>query len=335
MKSHNLSGMLKSPLLLLCILIIGNMTISCSEESLTPNKKEEPGEKVYRGFVNIESQTELDAFASEKYDRIDGGFMLIGNSIANMEGLNTIKEIEGDIYILGTSLVNIDGLRNTNILEDSFIEVINNPLLEDLNGFEGITSSIVSIEMRGNPNIKDISGLRNISAITYFLQISETDYLADLDALSGIQNAIEYVIITENSALEDIGGLGNIPRIKNFSFSVNNAITSFTSLPSLMEVEYLVIAGNESLQNIDGLAQLHTALDLTVQGNSSLKNLNGFMNLENVHEGNVRITDNTSLQDFCGLGLLASVQTNGFNIARNYYNPTKEEIQNGNCAVQE
>lgn len=323
---------------LLKICLVLSLIYSCSaDESLqgTENQPEEQStEKIHQGFVELQSQAEVDDFADEAYTKVNGNFMLIGSTITNIDELSSLKEINGDIYVLGTGLENIDGLKNVNSKEGIYMEVINNKDLMNLDGFQSITVTIESIEIRGNTKLNSIEGIKNISGINYFLGISDTDGLTDLDALSGIENELDYVSITNNKSLIDTRGMGNIPFIKDFFFAQNYAIVSLNGLEHLEEVGELSINRNQNLKNINGLANIVSATGFDIHDNPSLENLDGLSNLEYLSGGRASMNSNISLKDFCGLSLLSSVSNSLYDIQHNYYNPTKEDIENGDCRIE-
>ena len=117
----------------------------------------------------------------------------------------------------------------------------------------------------------------------------------------------KYMIISNNKGLENIN-FGSLKTCTNLDLSYNN---------------YLL--------NIDSLSSLETCSNIDITDNPRLENLNGLVNLKQV-EGTIRIVRNNSLRNFCGLTLLASLYPTEFVIVNNYYNPTKDDIKNGNCS---
>lgn len=290
-------------------------------------------EKIFNGYVNIQSQAQLETFASNNYDRVNGTVQLIGATIVNTNNLSSIKFIEGDLYILGTNLENIDGFTNTNISNDANIQIINNPNLKNLNGLRSITNRLRNIDIFENRLINNIDGLINISNVTNIINISDTEYLTNLNGLAGIKNPVNHLTIRSNAGIVNTDGLSNIPKITSFSFINNDLVTSLSNMSSLVEINEFFLDNNDKLENINGLIKLETSRKLTIQNNVSLKNLNGLIKLRNVDNGNMNIIGNTSLRDFCGLGLIATISTVGYNIRDNFYNPNKDDIKNGNCSI--
>jgi len=329
------------------VLVIFILTISCSKSedpNEDPDSTQDQGseipepsvdEKVYQGFVNLSSQNEVDKFGENQYDKINGGIMLIGNSIVNSDTLESIKHIEGNIHIIGTALENINGFKNAEVSHGIHIEVINNSDLTNIEGFQNFDANLESLTIRGNQSLSSITGVNNISKITYYLEVSDTESLTDLEPLSEIEFDLSYFTINDNKALSSIPHLKNITRIEDLSITNNNQLVSINSFDNLQESKSFSIYSNNILKSIDGFSNLKSASNITIKDNPKLENLNGLVSLEYLHDGYLRITTNTSLKDFCGLTLLSSSDISGFNIRDNLYNPTKEDIINGDCKKED
>lgn len=291
-------------------------------------------QKIFNGHINIETQAELETFASNNYDRVNGSIMLIGNTITNTQNLKSIKFIDGDLLVLGTSIKDIDGFANVNLANDATIKIVNNQNLENLNGLQNITNKLMNLDISINPLINNIDGLINISNVTNQINISDTKHLTNLNGLIGIKNPVKFLSISNNEAIVDTDGLSNIPAISSFSFTNNDLVTSLNNMSNLIEISSdFFLDRNDKLENINGLSELVVCKELTIQNNVSLKNLDGLVKLKEVNDGNMRISGNTSLRDFCGLSLISTISVVGYNIRDNFYNPTKDDIKNGNCSI--
>lgn len=321
-----------------CTLILLFFTLTyCSKSNNdpvnTPDVEPAPTEKIHYGDLIINSQGELDNFGAEKYDKIKGGVFLQGLSINNTSGLSTVKFIDGDISVLETNVENLDGFSNASIPEGKFVFVIGNPNLTQLNGLKSISGVLTNLNIYNNPLVNNIDGLKNISGVTNELTISDTKHLNNLNGLSGLNQPLNRVIISKNSELTDTNGLSNIPSIESFYFTRNEAITSLNGLSNLVSIGICYIDDNTNLENIDGLAQLTNCGSLNIRYNSALLNLDGLAKLNANGDGTLNIYENSALADLCGLSLLASSAKYYFNISYNFYNPTKEDIINGNCSM--
>lgn len=310
-------------------------------------------ERIYNGSILLQSQEQLDSFGANKYDRINGTLTLYGSGIVNANSLSSIKFIDGDLLIGATNIENVDWLQNVNLLDDSYIFIEFNNKLKNLNGLQNITARLSNLEIWLNPLLENIDGLKNITNVIGRIYISENYKLKNLNGLSGIKNPLYNVYIIGNLELVNTDGLSNIPKIYEYLSFGRNDLVSSLNFSNLVEAKYIIISDNRGIKNInfgslktctnldlsynnnllniDSFSNLETCSKIGINDNSKLENLNGLVNLKQV-EGSVSISSNSSLSNFCGLTLLASIYPNKFYIGDNYYNPTKDDINNGNCS---
>ena len=115
-----------------------------------------------------------------------------------------------------------------------------------------------------------------------------------------------------NTDVSDIGALNTIERVRGDLFIRGN--------PILTELN-----GLENLKIVEGFL-------MKISLNSNLAKINGFNNLKSIGKM-LLIAQNESLLDFCGL---QNLMKNDFDIeylrSSNGYNPTLEDIVNGNCS---
>jgi hypothetical protein len=99
----------------------------------------------------------------------------------------------------------------------------------------------------------------------------------------------------------------------------------------------LYINGGNSLLNIGGLNKLQTVgRGISVSYIPNLTNLDGLDNLQSV-SGDFTILLNVNLEDLCGIKNLLTHNEGGVDgevfIVNNAYNPTVEDIINGDCSL--
>jgi hypothetical protein len=324
-------------------LVIISLFLSCSDDN-TSNVVSNGGgnqsgnngttDKIYTGFVFLESQGEVNGFASQNYTKIYGNFFINGTSITDISGLSSIKEIYGDLKITNTSLTNLDGLSNlklTKIGDNCSIDIYGNNLLENIDGLKEIDIKITYLQILNNENLINLNGLSNIPEF-YDVLITECPKLTNLNGFLGVDKYIQNFRISR-TGVTDVSGLKHVPSMGYFNFSENDSISSLLGLDNLKQLDHLLLSENDNLIDINGLSGLESCNSLTIQSNDKLMNLDGLMNLNYVNSGSVRVTLNSSLNDFCGLTLLSNTTTMpGFNIWENLYNPTKADIINGSCS---
>ena len=102
------------------------------------------------------------------------------------------------------------------------------------------------------------------------------------------------------------------------------------------------VGGMAELESLTGLNSLQVITGgLFLSSNNHLKRLNGLENLNELGSAHIGVTIfgnaalNPNLRDFCAL---QNVFTNGsygnsININYNYYNPTVQDIIDGNCSL--
>jgi len=206
-------------------------------------------------------------------------------------------------------------------------------------------SLVIGAEFEGINDIVDLSSLSSLNQIFTSNPNESTGWLRiranNLVSLNGLQNitsvnglkinnCYEILDLLGLDALENIGGNPN--DYQTLDIHSNAELTSLEGLNNLVSIgsteflSYIRFAGNPKLQNLEALALL--------------EEING----EFVFETTILfscgiacdgITGNEMLSDFCGIqGLFNSgnFDTENINISHNAYNPTVQDIIDGNCS---
>jgi hypothetical protein len=306
--------------------------LSCGKEETIPEPTPEP-EKIHQGGLYIDSQAKLESIGNANFTKINGNVILIGNNITDVSSFGSLKYIYGNLQILGTQLVNIDALAKVNVPEGSHVTVVNNQKLKNLNGLAGIDVALTVLEIRDNKMLENIDGVRNVKAATHMLTISDTDNMLNLNGLANVSGSVRFLSIRSNNSLTDISALSKITQVTDLIFARNSQLTTLNGFTNLKEIKNLVLDANNKLEDVSGFSELETCQQLTIQNNTSLKHLNGFLKLRKVDDYKMKITGNTSLRDFCGLQPVAQIGNIGYEIRNNFYNPTKDQIKEGQCSI--
>ncbi|MGV6832732.1 MAG: hypothetical protein ACWA5P_14365 [bacterium] len=224
-----------------------------------------------------------------------GEVRLLTQEEVNTFGENCYTKIDGTLFIGG------DASQPTDITDLS-------PLSSLTEIFTTGTTTIAKIWVGHNPMLPNLNGLQNITKADGIV-ISTNNLLVDLSGLEGLEQldgdgSIQDIIIYRNENLQSLNGLDNI----EFIGSANSFGTALIN-----------IQGNNSLNNLDALQNLQN-----VYGNIYI----GFTNQSGV------VTDgNSSLTDYCGLSnVLANGVYETVIIDNNAYNPTVQDIIDGNCS---
>ncbi|HPF11959.1 MAG TPA: hypothetical protein PKW08_10790 [Flavobacteriaceae bacterium] len=267
---------------------------------------------VQLAVVNNPLLVHLKGFASMTY--FNNIFIFDNEALSDLSEFSQITKI-GYFSLIGCeSLPNIDWLQNLTALESGF-DISNCDSLISLDGLSNVTSFSGPLENRGirisnNLLLENLDGLQNLTTSLYNLDIFNNSSLQNIEGLSNI-NVFQELTITENESLQNLIGLGSITKVNI----------------------HIEIKRNNSLTDLVGLENLETSPGIfTIDGNLNLNNLNGLEGLTHIYS--LRIVNNTNLTDFCSLQNLLTTDTNtGFYAFENAYNPTKQDIIDGNCSL--
>lgn len=242
---------------------------------------------------------------------LNGIFYIGDNLILNdISGFSQLSEIRGHFYFSDSKLSNLDALENLTYIENDF-SLSYHPELTNINALSGL-----------NIHGDKIGFYNNYSLI-------------NLDAFSNITTTISKLDIWGNLSLENINGLHNLEFTNMISIERNESLKNVDGLSKTQNVNFIRIEENNSLSNLNGLNNLRTVgdLGLYIEQNQKLTNLEGLNGIVQIG-GNLSIHKNGLLRDFCALqSFLINGNPGSYNISANFYNPTIQDIRNGNCSI--
>tara|TARA_R100000935_G_scaffold1439_1_gene4484 strand:+ start:33998 stop:35482 length:1485 start_codon:yes stop_codon:yes gene_type:complete len=266
-------------------------------------------------------------------------------NLVNVDALINIHTPVRAIRITNNpKLLNIDGLANvkadTQIAPTGtidFIRVYGNPLLQNIDGLSGITAWIKGdIDIRNNMSLQNINGFENLTHLDrVFVKIERNGLLQHLDGFQNLVIATECEFeIKENQNVQHIDGLSNITGvILNFSFKGHPLVTNINALGGLSRIDSINLDNNPSLTNLNGLSSVEIWSSVIVSNNESLTGLEGINNLGG-DLYSFEIYGNNLLSDFCSLTQpFSTAMINIYNVHNNAYNPTQQDIIDGNCSL--
>ena len=324
--------------------------LGCSED-VTPNK-------TFHGDVQLFTQKEVNDFGAKKYTKIGGDLVIGGeeydeydpSDITDLTPLENLKTINGDLLITRAWLLrSLHGLQNLGYCKDftidfNYLETIALPNLTEIYGdleIRGPSITLVDfanlITISGKLDlydlkIKDLQGFKNLSSIgdasddprsLGVLRIKENHYLQSLAGLENLEKMSFYpsIEIYSNDSLESIYGLSGIKASPNLRVVGNKSLKSLEGLEGITSIiSSLLVGGNESLTSLDGLQNISSMThDITSQ----------FVPI-------IRFEWNDKLLDFCAISPLIDALNNNnftyrFELNSNAYNPTAQEIVDGDC----
>ncbi|SFZ94336.1 Por secretion system C-terminal sorting domain-containing protein [Flaviramulus basaltis] len=216
------------------------------------------------GDVNFQNCDALTTFNGlENLNFIYGDLFIVNNNaLQNLNGLNNLQTVYALELSVNSALTNIQALSSlTTITEEdlmySQLNITGNPLLQSLDGLEGLTS-LGDLWIDSNVSLTSIEGLQNVTDI-------------------GVG-----IVIVNNINLTSLTGLNNLQRLHqspyigstvNLYFG-NNALTSLAPLSNLTDPVFisLGIVNEQGLTSLSGLDNLNPEHIITalIQNNSQL-----------------------------------------------------------------
>ncbi|MFT5890318.1 MAG: hypothetical protein ACI9Y7_000408 [Dokdonia sp.] len=226
--------------------------------------------------------------------------------------------------------------------------------ITSLNAFSTINSTITSLEINMYREIETLQGLEGISiASGGSLIIEGNDKLINLDAIQeGIPSVMDVIRFQEFfyqcgpfiscnelppaepqlfTSLEFLSNVTKVEwlRLRGFQGANLNGLENITS------VNRLSVWDNPNIINLQELSNITSDLfAVFVSENNQLETLDGLENSPSITDF-VSIVANPSLSDFCALQNNISNITDDdddFTLFLNAYNPTMQDIIDGNCS---
>ena len=301
---------------------------------------------VYDGALTLSTQEEVNKFGLFGFTEITGRFMLRNDNapsdISDLSPLSSLNSLGENLNIISNSmLTSLYGLHNITSIGGALIVNSNENVLTL--GLESLTTIGTHMWISSNDSLITMNGLEGLTSIGQELRFYENDSLTSLAGLEGINNVGGNVSINGNLLLLSLTGLDNLTTIGGF-FAVlrSDSLTSLVGIENLVNVENKVyISANTSLLSLTGLESLVTVGDkIEVSNNNVLSSLAGLESLNSVAAGIYIGRDqigsplpNPNLLNFCSLtNLITNGVYGSFNANYNQYNPTVQNIIDGNCA---
>ncbi|GAB5473583.1 MAG: hypothetical protein Mars2KO_16820 [Maribacter sp.] len=317
---------------------------------------------IYDGDVSFSSQQGVDFFGNQGYIQITGNLTIrsfsFQSDITDLSALHTLKEINGHVDIENmNSLVDLSGFHVEKI--GKYFRIKRNRSLVSLKGLDSLKTVLGGFEIEANNELNAIDHLNNLETVGNHLSIKSNYKITRIESFNKL-SSIRDMSIYNNITLERIIGFqslkvidGNLRINDNFEISVIDAFTNLarvggiffsdTKITNINNLSSLIWVGgdlsieqNPLLQNIDGLSAVEEIEygSLYISTNPEIINLDALTNLHTIG-ATLSIGNNTKLSDFCGLrnAMQGFVPSAVYRIINNQYNPTIEEIANGQCKL--
>ncbi len=310
--------------------------------------------------LSIQTLKKLDNLLTE----IDGSLNLQGSGCVTLDGLRNLEKISKDLIVWSSNLKSLDGLENlTSIGGDLYINVTALESFEGLGNLEkvgkslkiNISASFVSFltTFKGFSKLKCIEENFELSIGGGSIYYDEILALKSFEGLEILQKIGGNFKITASyaslSSLTSFKGLNGLKTIGgDFELNAYSAfdVSSLTALESFKGLENLEsIGGNfkittlntsslSALKSFEGLENLKTigGKKLEISYLDALNNIDALHNIKALND--ISITGCSNLYDFCALkNAIQNMNSEGkCKITFNGYNPTKEQLLNGECS---
>ena len=252
----------------------------------------------------------------------------------------TVSVTDGTITETAAVTVNLE--ERTNVFIGDVI--LNTQEEVDTFGAERYTevSGYVFIGYQQGIDITNLEPLLGLNYIGNYLVVSFNEQLNNLDGLESLIHVKTFLQINNNPVLTNINGLKNLEKVGDSQFLSSGSVTilqnpllqNLDGLSDLREVSaYIHIRENQSLLNIDGLSEIENIESLVIFDNDQITNIDGLRSTSFIVK-EITIKFNDGLVNFCGLE--PTLSTNNFqgtyDVAFNAYNPTQQQIENGECS---
>ena len=276
------------------------------------------------------------------------------NALERVFDLSNEQELNQVSIDNNFSLISLTGLTRTNIRE---LTIASNESLINLKGLESVTD-LNSFTLVYNQNLSSVEGLDNLRSVTNFIHIEFNDALENLDGMNTLESGPynirinknpvltsidrfrlseapnpedNWVFIQNNPELTDVNPLKGMTEMNGINLS-NNKIANLSALSDLTKASYIQLSAMGALKTLEGLENLSEVQTLFVGGNAQLESLDGLSGLVDM-PALMTITDNPLLNDFCSISPLADqvAPDAQIDISFNAYNPSLEDLRNGNC----
>ncbi|RIV69885.1 hypothetical protein [Flagellimonas aequoris] len=289
--------------------------------------------------------------------------LLINNTgITVLNNLNVLESVQNDLRLTANSqLSSIQGFSSLTSVEGIYIQ--SNALLESISGFDGIISLEGDLFIKANSSLYDITAFPYLTGVSGSVDLSANkmtnlQFMSSVTAIEGglyINYSETLLFLTGLENLTEIGGALILESVPLININVFDSLITLGGLTInnnqyLQNIEFPVLTevkGNVSIMNnLDQFFNLDTTWNIDTIGgnliiyqnnpsmaNFGLLNLNAFQNLASVN-GNIEITNNVNLSDYCSLQSLVvdGGLIGNFTAVGNDYNPTAQNIIDGNCS---
>ena len=288
------------------------------------------------GTLNISNNPLLIATSGLNIEHVGGQLAFMYNpSLEKIEGFNNLTSLQSLFIYYNEALSNLSSFSQISSIE-MYLSITSCPLIPNLDWLNGLTTIGNDLSVRFCNSITDVDGLsnlRNFDGENFSIQFTNNNTLENLNGLRNLNTTINSLSITDNPSLLNIDGLENINVLYDVGVSFNDMLLDLNGLRTITSlINGIVIAKNNSLLDLRGLDNLTSAGgEIMIKENTALTSLNGLEALSDFFL--IKVYDNSSLIDFCALQNALINTPYRFNAMRNAFNPSGQDILDGNCRL--
>jgi len=226
----------------------------------------------------------------------------VGNTEVNdLSGLDFIEEISGTL-IISVNITQLNGFKNLRSVSDD-IDITNSRTLQSISGFNNLQFA-KSLTIALNPILTEIDGFNGLEYLTESLEIGFSDSLLKISGFNKLQTLGKELNISNNLVLQEIPSFNNLRSIENDLNLTSNASLMFVD--GFENLEYINNDLNiEDVRTLRGFTNLRKITRFFDIRNNSVEEIPSFDALEEVGAG-LRISD-TGIRQINGFNNLLRV----------------------------
>ena len=280
---------------------------------------------------------------------IDNDFSTNGSGIGEYSIEMSNLESETNYYVRafatnssGTSYgneLNFTTLEPENIYNGNDISLFTQ---QEVNNFGSNNYTIINASIQigadgtanTNNSITNLNALNTIKSVKN-ISIYDNNALINLNGLNNLEIVENELRIWRNNLIPNLNPLSNLTQVQRFEIQGNNSLTDINGIINVTNLNYISISSVDLLTNIDIFSNISNLDDLDtiyIGNNNSLTNINGLNNITTVNH--LYIVNNSILANLCGITNIVNNNnpTGVYSVYGNLFNPTLDDISNGNCS---
>ena len=247
------------------------------------------------------------------------------------------KVYNGDLWFINQEALDAFGALGYTRISGSLEigDLYNDSNINNLKALESIKNIDGDLDIQNVSLLPNLEGLNSLESIGGNLSIAVNDILINIEALSQITQILGDLFLYGNEQLVEHTGLHKISSVKGDLTIWSFYHTHIIGLSNISTIGGdLKIYNNSAIESINMNNITHIGGSLIIKSNPKLTNLDFITDLSEIGK-DLEITYNEALKNFCILQplLRANKLAGMYTVNNNFYNPTKQDIIDGNCTI--